>query len=251
MSKTKVMLLVGLLAAVFVAFGAARPSPQQPVAPTRGSKSTQKSKEHAKLYKDYEGGKKVSERLAAEPGEIVLRRAVYPPRPYGLAADCGSFSFVDRITANADAVVVGTINGGVPHLTEAEDFIFTDYDFSVSEVIKDNPTSPIQAGATLTVSRPGGQLVVSGRTVKAVDEFFPPFTAGNEYMLFLKYIPTTGDYKAFRSGSLALVGGKVRKLTSERLPDNLGQDTDAADLRQKAQAGGRAAASQCGHQALY
>jgi hypothetical protein len=251
MSKDKISSSVMLAAIIFAVFATAQLLTHQPTASAQGTKSSQKQKEHSKLYKEYEGGKKVSEILATEPGEIVLERAVYPPRSFGMPGSCATSSFLQKISCDADAVVVGTVNGGVSQLTAEEDFIFTDYEFVVGEVVKGNAKALINIGDRVTISRPGGELVLNGRQVRAIDQFFKPFEIGGEYVLFLKFIPTTGAYKAYRRGSFALTNNKVRNLTTEQLPDKAGSRGDATGFLTEIRATTSKACNSCGGTALY
>lgn len=223
----------------------ARQSPQVPQIPK------EKQKQHAKLYKDYEDGKKLNE-LASDAGESVIRKGNFPPKRFGTSASCNTASYLQSIACDADAIVVGTLRGGVSQPTEENYFIFTDYELSVSSVIKDNPHSPIQPSGNLIVSRPGGEITINGRTVRAIDQFFEPFQTDTEYLLFLKFIPTTNAYRAYRSGSFSLTKGKANKLATEKLPDNLGNNTDVAKFLAEITAiANTACLSSCSNAALY
>jgi len=53
-----------------------------------------------------------------------------------------------------------------------KDFLYTDWNFTVEEVMKTNGNSPVYRGATILVTRPGGKLQVNGRTVYATCGIF-------------------------------------------------------------------------------
>lgn len=106
-------------------------------------------------------------------------------------------SFADDLTILAyksNLVVVGKAETGNSHLNDDKDFLYSDWTFTVEEVLKDNPTAPVQPEATILVTRSGGQLVVNGRLVYAHCADFREFIAGQEYLLFLSLVPETGAY---------------------------------------------------------
>jgi len=98
------------------------------------------------------------------------------------------------LAAQSDLVVLGKTGAGTAHMTADKDFLYTDWNFRVEEVLKSNANSPVYSGATILVTRPGGKLQVSGRTVYATCGDFLDFAAGQEYLLYLRFVPETGAY---------------------------------------------------------
>jgi len=139
---------------------------------------------------------------------------------------------------NADAIVVGTLKSESPQLTEDESFLFTEYIMSVSDVIKNNAAADIQSSADITVIREGGIGLINGRTIRAEREGFKLFTVGNQYLLFLRYIPETGAYLAYPYGSFELIQDQI--LPFGKMPE--GSSTNKASflnaVRATADAGG-------------
>jgi hypothetical protein len=195
-------------------------------------KLTEKQKEHRKLYKDYRLGKKLPE-LAAETSEpdVAVIRGV-PGKMFNPDSPRLDFlSFLKNLTCDADAIVIGVINNQSSQLTEDEDFVFTDYDMAVEQILKDNPLASIQTGSNLTITRPGGIVEIDKKEVRALDETLEPLKTGSRYILFLKYIPATGSYKAFNSnGSFQISDHKIIKLTQESLTQNLESGREAESL---------------------
>ena len=104
----------------------------------------------------------------------------------------------------------------------------------VDEVLKYNSAAPIQAKGKITITRPGGTILLNGRVVEAVDESFQPLRKKGQYLLFLHFIPSTGGYQALNSkASFQLDDNKATKLTKE--PLSLG-DQDAASFADKVRA---------------
>lgn len=121
-----------------------------------------------------------------------------------------------NLTAEADAIVIGVVASKESQLTESETFIFTDYEMAIREVLKDNGAAPINPSDKITVVRPGGVVEIEGRVVRAVDRTVKPLQIGEQYLLFLKYIPTTGSYLASSgAGSFKIENDKVTTLTDD------------------------------------
>ena len=100
----------------------------------------------------------------------------------------------------------------VSALTEDEDFLFTDWEMVVEEVLKDNPQAPITVGSEILVTRLGGEIVLNGRSIRAIERAFRPFRPEGRYLLFLHFIPSTGSYQAFNDESFELTGSAVHSL---------------------------------------
>ncbi|HKF49288.1 MAG TPA: hypothetical protein VKB38_18150 [Terracidiphilus sp.] len=96
----------------------------------------------------------------------------------------------------SDAVVVVTAVAGVSHLNADKTAIYSDWTMHVEEVLQDVPKAPIGGKEEITAVRPGGKLVIGGRTVYDQVPGFPEFRPGNKYLLFLTQIPETGAFKA-------------------------------------------------------
>jgi hypothetical protein len=195
-------------------------------------KLTEKQKVHRKLYKDFRLGKKLPELAAETPEtEVGVIRGV-PGKMFDPDSPRLTFhGYLKNLVRDADAIVIGVINSQSSQLTEDEDFIFTDYDMAVEQILKDNPVASIQSGSDLTITRPGGILQLDNKEVRALDETLAPLKTGSRYILFLKYIPATGSYKAFTSnGSFQINDKKLIKLTQESLPKELESGRDAESL---------------------
>ena len=95
---------------------------------------------------------------------------------------------------------------------------------------------PVPPGKNeIQVVRAGGTLTINGRKVIGKEFNFPEFQPGDEYLLYLKYIPETGFYKAVERRSFNLSHGPVidapymdRDWATKVPIDELLQDTKAA-----------------------
>jgi hypothetical protein len=117
------------------------------------------------------------------------------------------------LTSESDLVVLGKTVQGTSHLNADKDFIYSDWNFSVEEVLKDNIHAAVQPGATILVTRPGGKLQMNGRTVYANCTDFLDFESGQQYLLYLRFVPETGAY-AIDGGSRAFAVSTTRRLDS-------------------------------------
>ncbi|MGH9940832.1 MAG: hypothetical protein ACRD9R_00545 [Pyrinomonadaceae bacterium] len=107
---------------------------------------------------------------------------------------------------------MGIVNDKSSHLTEAENFIFTDLDMKVEEILKANPSTPLSISESVTVTRDGGAVTLNGRTFRASRDDFEPMLVGKRYLLFLRLVPETGSYLAYGNGSFQLEENTVSPL---------------------------------------
>jgi hypothetical protein len=128
---------------------------------------------------------------------------------------------------SADMVVVGTPVSGVSHMTAEKHFLYTDWQFRVIEIFKNNSKAPVPAEASITVIRPGGQLKIGERTVYAAENNFKDFYPGEQDLLFLEFIPETGAYKATAEDSFKFSGENTIRFTR----DSVYPDLEAMDKK--------------------
>jgi hypothetical protein len=182
----------------------------------------QKRIEHSKLYQKYTGIGDLRSAAAKSNGDVEVlsgagQKIFFPNDPPTQLSD-----FVATMAHRADLIVIGKVNDQKSFLTEQGTFVFTDYTFTVEQVLKNNPNALLQPSGGIVVTRPGGIIQLNGRNIKASDESLASFETGKHYLLFLNYIPTTGAYKAFDSGgAFRINGSKTAKLTREQLPAEL------------------------------
>ena len=113
----------------------------------------------------------------------------------------------------ADAIVLGTVKTSASQITEDQNFIFTDYVLLVQQVLKNNSRSPIQQEAEISVTRPGGAVLIGGKPVTAIDDSIPPLRRGKQYLLFLRYLPETDSFASIETGeSYELKGNDAQLL---------------------------------------
>jgi hypothetical protein len=136
-------------------------------------------------------GKRIPEiprQLGATSGDIYLRNI--PPAIDYLEAD--SPTRFAQFACFSDLVVLGTAGTGISHLTSDKSFLYTDWEFSVERVFKNNSSAPVQAGSRITLVAPGGTLQIDGRTIHATEYAIPE--SGRQYVILLVSVPKTGAY---------------------------------------------------------
>ena len=162
---------------------------------------TEKQKRHSKLYKEYRRDKKIPEQAAETNFDFGMTWGTgFPGESPGVTPP----TFSERITnlsCDADAIVVGEVTSKSSQLIEDQDFIFTDYELKVEEVIKNNASDQITPKAEITVTGPGGKIQINNRIVEAIDLSLPPLIVGERYLLFLKSTSIAGGYKAVNKES--------------------------------------------------
>jgi hypothetical protein len=145
---------------------------------------------HGKLFQAGAPGQ-IQQQLEAKKGDVTLR-------PIGMSSEIGIDMPLDakllNLTCRNDIVIVGRAGTRISHPTANQGFIYSDWQFTVEQVLKDNPKAPISSGMTIVVVRPGGILEIGGRKVYAKLQHFREFTPGEELLLYLNYVPETGAY---------------------------------------------------------
>ncbi len=167
---------------------------------------TAKQREHSSIYKQYAGRRKITDPDAQKREfKIVFKSEPQPVSMQDLACE-------------ADSVIIGVIQSKSSQLTEDKNFIFTDYEVIVDEVLKDNLADPINPTTLITVTRPGGVIRLNGKVVHAQDNAFKPFNIDGRYLLFLRHLPTSRSYQAVNSaGSFRIENRKVIQLRKDQL----------------------------------
>jgi len=139
-------------------------------------------------------------------------------------------TFFGELARASDAVIRGRVTKKTSQVTEDDAFLFTDHDVEVAEVLKDNAAAPLAPGATITVTWPGGKVLLDGVIVTAIDQNLLPLpTNGHDIVLFMKFLPQTGAYyNAPGNAAYEIDGTSVQPLTPRSfLPPGVIQDRDS------------------------
>lgn len=157
---------------------------------------TPQQREHSKLYEGYGWSKKIRDVLIKE--QRGLRISI---------TSCFSFSLkplpplVTELAEKADAVVIGTFVSKSSQITTNGRYVFTDYELRIEEALKDGRTGTLKPETTITVTRPGGKVLLFGQIASFNPGAFKPLQPGRRYLLFLSHLPSTGAYKGVDANS--------------------------------------------------
>lgn len=153
---------------------------------------TAKQKKHSKIFKGYKDRAKLHDLIAGKGDVEVIQRVgnIRTPMSFNLK------TYLQELSCKADAIIVGTVKSNASQFNEDGTFIFTDYEFTPEEVLKNNATTSINLNTNITVTRTGGAVKLKGHTARAIDYRQMPLIVGEQYLLFVKYIPETGAYQS-------------------------------------------------------
>lgn len=191
---------------------------------------TEKQKHHSKIFKRFEGstgGRKLRD-IAAERGDVYVVNMVADGK---IIENLDLPQYLTKLTCKASAVVIGTVSNKSSQLLEEGTFTFTDYEIKVSEVLKDNAVAPITRTQLLTYTSPGGAVELKGKVISAVDFRSEPLHVGEQYLLYLTFIPETGSYKGFSNDvegdTFEIKNGIVTQTSKKPVPLGTKRSTDA------------------------
>lgn len=182
---------------------------------------TAQQRKHSKLYRSYgqQLSSKISDIISQAEGQVTGISMVIGLGPV-LKDSVSPKDYFGNLVTKSDAVIRGRVIKKVAQITEDDTFVFTDYEVVIMEVFKNNAASPTEMGNTITVTRPGGKVLVGKTIVIAQDEYFLPLPeSSREVVLFLKYLPETGTYQTEQGmGSYELVDNILHPLTRASFP---------------------------------
>jgi hypothetical protein len=194
--------LLGVLCLGLFVAGSSAQSPQQP---TVGPAAKY---DFATFHLAEQVGDDIPNLLAKSPGNVTLYGSEETGLQGALPDKPGEPPFeVMSKTCGADLVIAGTATTNLSHMTARNSFLYTDWTFATSDVLKNNPAFPILVGESVIVARPGGTLTIDGRKVQAKVTNFPDFESDRSYLLYLKLIPGTKSYRADSYDSIPLSEG--------------------------------------------
>ena len=156
---------------------------------------TPRQREHSKLYE--------TDRRQEKIRDVLIKQNEL--RSFNIS--CFSFSLerlpplVMELAEKADAVVIVTFVSKSSQITTKGTYVFTDYELRIEEALKDGRTGTLNPETTITVTRPGGKVLLFGKIASFQSSAFNPLQPGRRYLLFLSYLPATGAYQAVDANS--------------------------------------------------
>lgn len=209
-------------------------STEDEATPVQEGEMTQKQKQHSRHF-EIVGGKRLSDFTKAD-GNVDVGQDI-PLRI--LPKYSSTQEYLKSLGCKANAVIVGMVKGKSSQLTEGKTNIFTDYELTVEDVLKNNVAVSFEVNSDLTISRPGGAVRLNGRILRARDDRFEPLRVGDHYMLFLGWDPASGDYVSIShtgDSSFQIRDGKASQVSDESLPLGPTVQTDSASFKNDARA---------------
>lgn len=179
-------------------------SPEQPTVVTEGG-LTEAQKKHSRLFRT-DGRRK---RLSILPdGVTIYIPAEQPDLP---TQDDVKNTKMQRtrfqsMVCDADLIIMGVPMRRTTQITEAGDYIFTDYEVIAGDIIRDTFTT-VHSGSIVTVTRPGGSVILNGKRYQVLDRSFSRLEEGKTYLLFLKFYADGSTYQPASKYGTFLVDG--------------------------------------------
>jgi len=181
---------------------------------------TERQKKHGELFSArFHSGKegKLRDRVLAGDKDLEIEVTGDSPETFD-----DSHKFLKNLACSADAVMIVKVKNKSSQFTNDGEFIFTDYEVTVEDTYKNNSQATAQSNSEIVVTRIGGAVQVNGRIARAIDKSFKPLEVGKRYLLFLRFIPSTGAYQTYSGpGAFLLHADRIVNLTNDSLPQEL------------------------------
>lgn len=199
------------------------------------AKEREYSKEYKNLYPDHNGRKlsEISEmgKRRGNTQEAGVSIGVPTVPTIGNSPLINASNFLKDLSCKADAIVLGSVKSKSAHLTEDETFVYTEYEFSVEDVLKNNSLSPVEINNNVQVTRPGGLIKLDNQMIRVEDKSYEPLQIKKRYLLFLRFVPSANGYIVSDvKGDFLLENDSVKKLSKFVLPDELESNKDSQML---------------------
>lgn len=195
---------------------------------------TDQQRIHSTLFPGYDvmyGYRRIPELAARIPSnEMVMGDPTRcgPEPPAGSAVEpIAPEAFFNQLAGESEVILKGMVQSKSSQLTNDEAYIFTDYEVQVTEVIKNISVGVTNPGARITITRPGGRVILGGKFVKATASEYGLLPVGSmEVLFFLKYVPETGAYRDVQHDSILEARDGFYYSLTDGLPKELFDDPE-------------------------
>lgn len=224
----KIFIFVFVFAGIAITITTFTQQAQQDDVPTpiKLGEITEKQKKHSKIFSETKRNKT----LISEQGDVEIRISVHLGRIPGETQPSDRSEYLQRLSCTADSVVIAKIKNKTSQLTENLEFVFTDYELDIREVLKNNSGLDISASKTATLTDAGGSVKVGDRTIKVILERDTPLLVNREYLLFLKYLSDSESYRLIGERGIFAVSDNKLKFPSNLYPNNKDNTKDFLTL---------------------
>ena len=112
------------------------------------------------------------------------------------------------LVGTADLVVEGSVIARRSYLDADEAHIYTDYAFTITDILK-NRRRPglIKGGQSIVVRRESGTVIINGLRATTIENGFAAFTENGRYVLFLRELGYPNTYGVLAGGRGAFEAG--------------------------------------------
>ena len=118
--------------------------------------------------------------------------------------------YINKTACRSELILVGSVVSKTSHLTEHRDYVFTDYEVKIEEVLKNNTSARLETSGLIVISSGGGAVKVGDRIIRLGDKSWAQYKKGVRYLFFLKYAPTAAVYQGIiGDNSFALYADRV------------------------------------------
>src|SRR5215475_1810599 len=118
--------------------------------------------------------------------------------------------YLNKTACRSEVIVVGGVISKTSQLTENRDYVFSDYEVKIEEVLKNNTSAKPETGGQIVVSSGGGTVKVGDLIIRLGDKSWAQYKKGVRYLFFLKYAPTAAVYQGIiGDNSFALYAERV------------------------------------------
>lgn len=190
---------------------------------------TSKQKLHSQIFSRRYDWHRKGEKLRNLPGTSDTAFVIGVPN--AIVSGSSYPEVIKALVCGADAVVVATATNKRSQLTLDGTFVFTDYEMVVDEVIRSKTTLNLQTASNITVTWPGGAILLNNRRIRVTDNSFGILKVGKQYVVFLSYLTASDDYTPLNSrATFEFHADSLKKLTKESLIPELEGRLSAATV---------------------
>lgn len=127
--------------------------------------------------------------------------------------------FLKQNNCKADTIVVGKITAKTSQLTEDLTSVFTDYDFVVSDILRDNLSLNIKPPESILITRAGGKVEVDNRIIDYIIKSKKRLILEKKYLIFLNYLSESKSFKIVEpEGVFEISGNEFTRFSDNNSP---------------------------------
>lgn len=167
---------------------------------------TEKQRKNSKLYNQPETARSLIKKADEDLTIIIGERYPINNSPDGTWPS--QEAYLQNLSCDSDAIVTGRVKRKSSQLSEDSRSVFTDYEFEIRGVYKNESPIGKEVGDLITLTRSGGKLKLGRHTISVFDKSFKTLSIGKEYLLFLKYLSNSSSFKPSDIESTFEVSGK-------------------------------------------